>query len=385
MERIIILSNIGSASKKYSIYQGDTEIAWFHLERQGVEFISSYKVNTRFEKNTITQEQYERACIYVFELLQIAYPGLVKESVAGISLRVVVPHKDFIRDQLCTPKVLESLKSIKEMDPIHIEPVLFEIDLLQMYFGVDVPLYFISDSGFHTSSHRRIPLMFKEPLYTIGYHGLSCESVISLLNKEQKEYEKLIVVHLGGGSSVTAIKKGVSKYNSMEFSPLDGIVMSSRSGSIDPFAVMLYMKEHKLTCEQTLEDLYFKSGMYALSGGISNDLRVIREEAFKGNVDAKDAIIQFVDSIVSHICEAISYTQGADSIVFTGTIGYRATYIREMVIEKLLWLGCILDHTKNLDSGEECFEISAYNSKIKIYTVLINEMKEMHTHTQKLL
>jgi len=161
--------------------------------------------------------------------------------------------------------------------------------------------------------------------------------------------------------------------------------MSSRSGSIDPFAILLYMRERGLSYEQTLQDLYSKSGLKALSGGISSDLRIIREEAFKGNVEAKDAIMQYIDSICSHICEAISYTQGVDTIVFTGTIGYRAAYIREMVIEKLTWLGCVLDHIDNLEASDTCFEISAHNSKIKIYVVQVDEMKEMHIHTQKLL
>jgi acetate kinase len=227
--------------------------------------------------------------------------------------------------------------------------------------------------------------MFDRPVYTIGYHGLSCESVLSFLKEKNIEYTKLISVHLGGGSSVSAIRNGISMYNSMEFSPLDGVLMSSRSGSIDPFAILLYMREHNLSYEQTLKDLYSNSGLKALSGGVSSDLRVIREAAFKGNIEAKDAIMQYIDSIASHICEAVSYTQGVDTLVFTGTIGYRAAYIREMVIEKLLWLGCVIDHTDNLEASDTCFEISAHNSKIKIYVVQVDEMKEMYKHTQKLL
>jgi acetate kinase len=171
----------------------------------------------------------------------------------------------------------------------------------------------------------------------------------------------------------------------MEFSPLDGILMSSRSGSIDPFAILLYMRENNLSYEETLDHLYNKSGLFAVSDGLSSDLRVIRENAFKGNASAQYAVRQYVDSIASHICQAISYTQGIDTLVFTGTIGYRAYWIREMVIEKLLWLGCTLDHTDNTESGSTCFEVSAFNSKIKIYVIQIDEMKEMHKHLQKFL
>lgn len=385
MERITIVSNIGSASKKYSVYQGGLEIAWFHFEKQGEEFLASYKINSGFEKKYIQKEEYEKSIIFVYDHIQKAQNIHSHDDVATIALRVVVPNKDFVKDTICTPEVLESLKSLKEIDPIHITPVLQEITVIQEFFTSHPTLLFISDSTFHISSQRQIPLMFNAPVHTIGYHGLSCESVLSSLKEKNITHSKLISVHLGGGSSVSAIVNGVSVYNSMEFSPLDGIIMSSRSGSIDPFALLLYMREHNLSYEQTLEDLYTKSGLYALSGGISSDLRIIREEAFKGNNQAKKAIMQYIDSVVSHICEAMAYTQGIDTLVFTGTIGYRAAYIREMVIEKLLWLGCILDHTDNLEVSDSCSDISAYNSKVKIYAVQVDEMKEMHKHTQKLL
>lgn len=170
----------------------------------------------------------------------------------------------------------------------------------------------------------------------------------------------------------------------MEVSPLSGVLMSTRSGSIDPFAVLLYMKEHSLSYEEALRHLYEYSGLKALSG-VSGDLRVVREEAFKGNKDAKSAILQFVDSIATNIAKAAAFTQGLDTLVFTGTIGLRATYIREMVLERMLWLGCVTDHYKNTDQGNSCFEISAHDSKVKIFVVQIDEMKEMHRHLQKII
>lgn len=385
MEHITILSNIGSASKKYSVYQGNVEIAWFHLEKNAEEFLVSYKINSVFEKKHIPSLEYQKSIEFIFTNLQKANVVSSKEEISHVALRIVAVHADFIQDMLCTPELFEKLKQFKAVDPIHIVPVLEEITLIQEFFGTQIKIYFISDSLFHLHNKRRVPLMFDKTLYTIGYHGLSCESVLSFLKTNTVEHSKLISIHLGGGSSVTAIKNGVSVYNSMEFSPLDGIIMSSRSGSIDPFLVLLYMKEHNLSYEQTLEHLYTQSGLKALSGGISSDLRVIREEAFKGNIEAKDAIIQYVDSIVSCVCKAMSYTQGADTIVFTGTIGYRAAYIREMVIEKLLWLGCVLDHTDNIETYDTCFEISAHNSKIKMYVIQVDEMKEMHKHAQKFL
>ncbi|MEY4440399.1 MAG: acetate kinase [Candidatus Parcubacteria bacterium] len=385
MERIIILSNIGSASKKYSVYQDDVEIGWFHFEPQDEGYILSFKIKNAFEKKFITEEHYINALVYIVELLKNNKVISDIQEIQAIGLRVVVPHIDFVQDVECTVEVIEKLKQFRESDPIHIDPALTEIQSIQNSFSSNIKLYIISDSSFHVSSKRRIPLMFEKPVYTIGYHGLSCESILSKLKEQNISHSKLISVHLGGGSSVTAIRNGVSVYNSMEFSPLDGILMSSRSGSIDPFAILLYMREKKLSYEQTLEDLYNKSGIFALSDGLSSDLRIVRENAFKGNSASKNAITQFVDSIASHICQAISHTQGIDTLVFTGTIGYRAYYIREMVIEKLAWLGCAIDHTDNMESNDVCFEISSFNSKIKIYVIQVDEMKEMHKHLQKIL
>lgn len=384
MDQIIILSNIGSASKKYSVYQDSIEVAWFHFEQTGEEFLCSYKINAQFEKRHITSKIYNDSIIDIFESLQKFKIVTRKDDVSAIALRVVVPHNDFVLDTRCTPEIFENLKLFQEKDPLHVSSVVDEIVDIQNFFGLEIPLYLISDSSFHSLNKKQVPLNFEKPIFTIGYHGLSCESVISSLKKNNIEHSKLIVAHLGGGSSVTAISNGISVYNSMEVSPISGVLMSTRSGSIDPFAVLFYMKEHSLSYEQALEHLYTQSGLKNLSG-VSGDLRVIREEAFKGNKKAKYAINQFVDSIVSNICKAAAYTQGIDTLVFSGTIGLRAMYIREMVLEKLLWLGCILDHQKNTDSSDDCFEISAHNSKIKIFVVQVDEMKEMHTHIQKLL
>jgi acetate kinase len=385
MERIIILSNIGSASKKYSVYQDDKEIAWFHFEKQDAEYIVSLKIHSSFEKKFITEDQYHNAIVYATSELCNSKIISTIEEISVIGLRVVIPHIDFIKDIICTPEIIKQLSSLQHIDPIHISPVISEIQLIERNFSSNIKLCIVSDSGFHITSTKKIPLLFSKPVHTIGYHGLSCESVLSVLTQKDIMHSKLISVHLGGGSSVTAIKNNKSIYNSMEFSPLDGIVMSSRSGSIDPFAILLYMRENNFSYEQTLEHLYTKSGLFALSNGLSNDLRVIREHAFKGDIQAKDAITLYVDSIVSNICKAISYTQGVDTIVFTGTIGYRAHWMRELVLEKLSWIGCMIDHVDNVEVSDICCEISAFNSKVKIYVIQIDEMKEMHKHIKSLL
>ncbi len=384
MEKINILSNIGSASKKYSVYSNDIEIAWFHIEKQNTGHVVSYKVEHAFEKKNITEEQYLHAIRYVIQVL-VDYQVIKNNNdIESIGLRVVVPHEDFRKDTICTEEIIEKLKEFRIMDPIHIDPVLEEIQNIEEFISKDTKICIISDSAFHETAKKQVALPFKTDVYTIGYHGLSCESVLSILKEYGIQHKKLLSVHLGSGSSVTAIRNNISIYNSMDFSPLNGILMSSRVGSIDPFLVLLYMKENNLSYEEVLKHLYKNSGLLSMSNGLSNDLRVIREHAFAGDSVAKQTIMHLVDSISAEISKAISYTQGVDTIVFTGTIGYRAHYIREMVIEKLSWLGCVIEHTNNIESHDICFEISTHNSKIKIYVIQIDEMKEMHRHMKNI-
>lgn len=384
MEKIIILSNLGSTSKKYSIYKDDIESAWFHIEKVGNEFICSSKISTFFEKKNVTQDIYQNALTYIVEQLILKSIIESKDAVYAISIRMVIPHQDFTQDMVCTDEVFEKIKTIVSTDPLHINPVIEEIELIHIHFSSTTKIYLISDSGFHSTFNRPIPLPFKEPVHTIGYHGLACESVLSILNTYNLNFSKIILAHLGGGSSVTGIVNGRSIFNSMQFSPLGGMIMSSRSGSIDPLVLLEYVKQNNLTAEEALAHLYTKSGLLALSG-ISSDLRLIREQALQGNKIAQSTINMFVDSITETIMQAMSYTKGIDALVFSGTIGMRALYIRELVCEKLLWLGFEIAHIQNIEGMSECLQISSPQSSIKIFVVQIDEMEEMYKHTQVFL
>jgi acetate kinase len=384
MAGIIILSNPGSASKKYSVYREGVEAAWFHFEKAEKGYVCSCKAVTTFEKKFVSEDQYHASLDFVIEAIQKA--GLTRESsdIQAVSIRTVIPDPDFVSDSLLTPQVAKYLKKLSVLDPLHLGPVLDEIEVIKKSVSKRTFVCLISDSSFHASARRKMPIDLGRDVFTIGYHGLSCESALSILDQAEVKHSKLVVCHLGGGSSITSITSGKSAYNTMEYSPLGGMFMASRPGSIDPFLVLQIMHEKKLSYEDGLKFLYTNSGLKALSG-VSGDLREVREEAFKGNQHAKQAIMQFVDSIVAHICKAAAYTQGMDTLVFTGTIGFRATYIREMVVDKLKWLGIRLNHDKNLEDLDTCFEISAHDSMTRVMVIQIDEMREMHRHTVEVL
>lgn len=384
MAGIIILSNPGSASKKYSVYQEGAEMAWFHFEKAGKDYVCSYKVVTAFEKKGVSEDEYHASVAFVMDRLEKA--GLITDraDVYAVSIRTVIPDPDFTKDSLLTAQVAKYLKKLAALDPLHINPVLDEIDTMQNVLAKRTFITLISDSSFHVTARRRIPVGLPYEVQTIGYHGLSCESVLNRLAKRGVEPGRLVVCHLGGGSSVSAIKSGRSLYNSMEYSPLSGVMMASRPGSIDPLLVLKITQEQKFSYEEGLNFLYSNSGLKALSG-VSDDLRLVREEAFKGNQHAKQAVVQFVDSVCAHIGIATTYAQGIDTLVFAGTVGFRASYIREMVADRLRWMGIELHHDKNLEDLDTCFEISTHDSRIRVFVVQIDEMREMHRHTLELL
>ncbi len=384
MERIIILSNPGSASKKYSIYREGVEVAWFHLEAMDGGYMCSCKIVSTFEKKFVTDDEYRDSLSFVIAEIQKA--GLTREpsDIQAVSIRTVIPDPDFVSDSLLTAPVAKYLKKLSVLDPLHLNPLMDEIESIKKSVSKRTFVCLISDSSFHVSGRRKLPVDIGRDVYTIGYHGLSCESALSLLEKSEVKHSKLVVCHLGGGSSVTAIMNGKSMYNSMEYSPLGGTFMATRPGSIDPFLVLQIMHEKKLSYEEGLKFLYTSSGLKALSK-VSGDLREVREEAFKGSQHAKQAIMQFVNSIASYICTAASYAGGMDTLVFTGTIGFRAAYIREMVTQRLSWLGIKLNYDRNLDDLTTCFEISTHDSPVRVVVVQIDEMREMHRHTVELL
>lgn len=344
----------------------------------------SCKVVSTFEKKFVTEDEYRESLSFVMAEIQKA--GLTREpsDIQAVSIRMVIPDPDFVSDSLLTVPVAKYLKKLSVLDPLHLNPLMDEIESIKKSVSKRTFVCLISDSSFHISGRRKLPVDLGHDVYTIGYHGLSCESTLSLLQKSEIKHSKLVVCHLGGGSSVTAIANGKSAYNSMEYSPLGGTFMATRPGSIDPFLVLKIMHEKKFSYEEGLKFLYTNSGLKALSG-VSGDLREVREEAFKGNQHAKQAIMQFVNSVASYICTAASYAGGIDTLVFTGTIGFRAPYIREMVTERLSWLGIKLNHDRNLDDLTTCFEISTHDSPVRVVVVQIDEMREMHRHTVELL
>lgn len=389
----ILIINIGSASKKYSVYDGMDQLIFFHFEKSGDGFLLTVKGEGRFEKDKVSLDDYNNSLEFLSNYLE-ENMSIEIDDFAALSFRVVAPGTYFLEHREITDEYFEKLKEAEEHSKLHLAPVIEEFEKSKKVFK-EQKKFAISDSVYHktkleTSKYYGISkeLQDKYDYRRFGYHGISVESVIEKIKQnDNKLADRILICHLGGGVSFTAVKNGKSLDNSMGYSPLEGSMMATRSGNIN-FDLLqdLFEKEDLKTAEKRDEFLYKKSGLLGLSG-ISNDLRVLREETFKGNKDARFAVQTYIYNILKNIYEMVSVLKGVDIIVFTGTIGYRADFIRELVLDEMLWDGYQYDLQKNLHGAEDYnyFYINTPESSKKILVCETDEMEMMAKITLKMM
>lgn len=391
MGKIIIVNN-GSTSKKYGLYDKENLLllAYFEKNENG-EFKVGLTDEKYFEKNEkINHEQFNNSFAYFINLLLSR--GLIEseDDVSATAVRIVAPGKYFQEDQIITSEFLEKLEETKEVSPIHIDNTRKEIGKI-----LDVlpkaELIAISDSAFHanknlSASLYAIPQKFIEEydIRKFGYHGISIQSAVEKIKKNGNLPAKIIICHLGGGSSITAVKDGVSIENSMGFSPLDGLPMATRSGHLDIGAVLYLMDKEDLEIDEMRDLLFNKSGILGLSG-ISDDTRVLLNEYQRGNQKAKITLDYYVYEIQKIIGSYFVILGGLDLLVFTGTIGERAEKIREMVVSGLSSLGLEIDPSLNIQNDEKDAYINKPGSQVSIAIVKTDEMAQMAKNTYKII
>jgi acetate kinase len=389
----ILIINIGSASKKYSVYDGMDEVIFFHFEKSGEGFILSVKTEGKFEKDDISKEDYDNSLEFLSNYL-LDNLNIEISDFSLLSFRIVAPGDYFLHHKEIDDGYLQQLENAKKNSELHLTPVLEELEKSQKIFSEQKKIG-ISDSAFHNtklevSKYYGISkdLQDKYNYKRFGYHGISVESVIDKIKSKQKTLpEKILVCHLGGGISITAVKNGKSLDNTMGFSPLEGPIMATRSGNVD-FTLLqdLFKKQNINDSKLQDEFLFKKSGILGLSN-ISNDLRVLKEETFKGNKDARFAVQTYVYNILKYIYQMVSVLKGVDLLVFTGTIGHRADFIRELILDEMAWDGYKYDLDKNIsvDSSSDYFYISASDSDKEILVCETDEMKTMAKISLKMM
>jgi acetate kinase len=385
---IILVANPGSASRKYALFAGSHERASLHFEWEHGRIVCTLTKGAEQHSVHIELPNLDAASLDAVRIFREQGMLAKGEQISRIGLRIVAPSSYFLLDHEIDDEVMNHLKKAKVRAPLHIAATLHELQLLRSAFP-ETPIVGVSDSAFHMTKpdfawNYGISLEDADrfEIKRFGYHGLSVSSVVHSLHKVEKLAHKLIVCHLGSGASVTAVLGGKSIDTTMGYSPLEGVVMSTRSGSIDPQAVRALKDACRLDDEGVEDYLNNHSGLLGLGG--SSDIRELLRREHDGDHRAWLALKTYVYSIQKAIGQMSAALGGADAILFTGTVGERSAPIRARIIEQLHYLDFLLDHDANdsCDTTKDYSIISKLAHSKPIFVTPTKEAAEIARHTK---
>ncbi len=394
----ILVLNAGSSSLKYQLFNmesGDV-LAKGNCERIGAGGTITHK-KPGDEPYFVETElgDHEVALKNVLEILTSKEHGVISDisEIDAVGHRVAHGGEKCRESTKVTESVIKYLETIVPINPLHGPPAISGMKACAELMP-KTPMVAVFDTSFYANIEDfryvyPIPYSFYEEdrIRRYGFHGTShryvSEKAAEQLGKPLSEL-KVITCHLGNGSSVTAVKNGVAIDTSMGFTPQEGIVMGTRSGSIDPTVVTYIMKTKGYTAQQMEDILNKQSGLLGISG-ISNDCRNVTEEANNGNERAKLAIKMLVGSIKRYIGMYTAEMNGLDALVFTAGIGENQYNIRFGVCDEMDYLGIKIDAEKNEHFKRGVpFDISAPDSKVKIWIIPTDEEYMIALDTKKL-
>ncbi len=382
----VLVINCGSSSLKYQVLDMTNEelICKGLVERIGMEGSVISHTKTGMDKFVLEapMKDHKDAIGHVIDALKDEEHGVVKDmsEIGAVGHRVVHAGEKFAHSVLITDDVIKALEECVELAPLHNPPNLLGIAACQELMP-GTPMVGVFDTAFHQTMPPQsyiyaIPYEYYEKygIRRYGFHGTShkyvSERAAEMLNVNIEDL-KIITCHLGNGASVSAIKRGKCIDTSMGLTPLEGLVMGTRSGDIDP-AIVTYIRE-KENLEQGVanEILNKKSGMLGISG-VSSDFRDIEAAAEEGNERAMLALKVFAQRVKFYIGGYIAEMNGVDAIVFTAGVGENDMGMRDIICNEMGNLGIKLDLVKNKVRGKEMV-ISAEDSKVKVLLIPTNE------------
>lgn len=382
----VLVINCGSSSLKYQLFNMEDEsvLAKGLVERIGIEGSMLTHQPTGKDKAVMNTDipNHSVGIKMVLEALTDKAHGVIgsMSEIAAVGHRVVHGGEKFAGSVLITPEVMQALEDCIEMAPLHNPPNILGINACSEIMP-GVPQVGVFDTAFHQTMPAKA-FLYGLPydayknygIRRYGFHGTShkyvSQQAAELMGRSAGEL-KIITCHLGNGASVAAVKNGQSIDTSMGFTPLEGLVMGTRSGEVDPAILPFLMKKENLTAEQIDSYLNKKSGVLGLSG-ISSDFRDIEKAAEEGNERAQLALDVFAYRVKKFIGSYTAVMGGVDAIVFTAGVGENDIYMREQICEGLEYLGTAIDKAKNKVRGKNA-EISVDGAKVKIFVVPTNE------------
>ncbi|HRN30734.1 MAG TPA: acetate/propionate family kinase [Comamonas denitrificans] len=382
----ILAVNAGSSSLKFSLhpYEGGqvlphTVSGNFEGLEPGGQPILGWKHQGKKHKETIVVP----ADGAPFQVALARLRSLVQEltqaqGLDAVAHRVVHGGGVFSASVRVTDAVLEQLARFNSLAPLHQPHNLEGIRQFRQAFA-QVPQIACFDTAFHAQMPEvdyafALPKALQEEgVRRYGFHGLSYQYIMSVLEQETiRGRGRVVMAHLGNGASLCAAVGGVSVATTMGFSALDGLMMGTRSGSLDA-GVLLYLLEQGWDAKRIEKLLYKESGLLGVSG-ISADMRTLRGEAAQGNADATRAIDQFTHRVIRETGALTACLGGLDLIAFSGGIGENDAVLREQVCERLAWTGLRIDPQRNRQAdGKHAWAVHAPDSRIEIWVIPTDE------------
>jgi len=394
----VLVINTGSSSLKYQLIDMENEdvLAKGVCDRIGLEhsFLKHSKIGG--DAVVIEKDLYNHkiAVQEVLAALTDTETGVISNmsEIAAVGHRIVHGGEEFQDSVIIDDKVMDAIKECVELAPLHNPSNIVGIEACQ-HIMPNIPMVAVFDTAFHQTmpSYAYIyalpyEIYEKYRLRKYGFHGTSHKYVAhkaaEILGKPIEEL-KIVTCHLGNGASICAVKNGKSVETSMGFTPLQGLCMGTRSGTIDPAVISYLMEKEKMTLKDVSDFLNKKSGVLGVSG-VSSDFRDVQDAAENGNKRAMLSLDIFCYKVKRFIGDYMAVMNGADAVVFTAGIGENNALVRSKVLEDMEFLGISIDWEKNEIIGKE-IDVSAPDSKVKTLVIPTNEELAIARETQKLL
>ena len=379
----ILICNVGSTSLKYQLFDmddGEKVLCAGGAERVGAAKSLFYHRNTltgdAIKQEMVLPTHREAICAMLEQLLCGCISSLSEISCVGFK---VVHAKGVTGVQYLTEEVLRAMADFNSVAPAHNPPYIAAIRQFKNLMP-DTPMIGSFETAFHAGMPPEaylypIPLELSKEhaIRRYGFHGASLEYLSTWTAKKMgREDLKLVCCHLGGSGSLCAVKNGLSIDTTMGMGLQCGVLQNNRIGDMDPYIIFHLVEECGMELTEVKTMLQTKSGLYGMSGGVSNDLRDIQEAADKGNVDCQNAVKAYAYGIKKYIGAYTAAMGGVDAVVFGGGIGRNSDSVRAMALEGLACLGIQLDVEKNRNAngGDD---ISVNGSPVRVFVVDTNE------------
>lgn len=384
---IILVVNAGSSSLKYQLINMEDEsvIAKGNCDRIGIDGHLSHKTSDgRKVEADCDFPTHTEAFMKLVETLTTGDAKVIDsmDEISAVGHRIVQGADVFDKSVLVTDEIIDKIDELRELAPVHNHAHALALRACKSVIPADVPQVVVFDTAFHQTMPAKaymfsLPYEDYEKLHVrkYGFHGTShrfvSKALAEAMGKDVKDL-KIVSCHLGNGSSITAVDGGKSVDTSMGFTPLDGVVMGTRTGSVDPSAVTFVADKHGFTPSQMSEYMNKKSGFLGVSG-VSSDNRDIQEAALKGNKKAQLVSDMLTYEIQKYIGAYAAAMNGIDAILFTGGIGENSWEVREDVCKNMDYFGIKIDYALNKSIRGKLQKISTPDSKIEVWIVPTNE------------